>query len=99
MRWGSGNLLDADVVIAASSFTRKSLMEVGVRPEKIRIVPYGVDGRIFGTMSQSRLEHPRSCLWDRLHLARGLCNCLRLGRASIIMARNCILSPEVLQNL
>lgn len=46
MRWGQESL-DADLVIAASSFTRKSLMEVGVRPEKIRIVPYGVDGRIF----------------------------------------------------
>jgi glycosyltransferase involved in cell wall biosynthesis len=44
--WGQESL-DADVVIAASSFTRKSLLYAGVRPERILVLPYGVDSRIF----------------------------------------------------
>lgn len=44
--WGQESL-DADVVIAASSFTRKSLLYAGVRPERILVIPYGVDGRVF----------------------------------------------------
>ena len=45
-RWGRESL-DADIVIAASSFTRRSLVHVGVKPERIRIVPYGVDSQVF----------------------------------------------------
>ncbi len=45
-RWGQESL-DADIVVAASSFTRKSLLHVGVRPERIHVVPYGVDSRVF----------------------------------------------------
>jgi glycosyltransferase involved in cell wall biosynthesis len=44
--WGQESV-DADVVIAASSFTRQSLVNAGVRGEKIHVVPYGVDGDIF----------------------------------------------------
>jgi glycosyltransferase involved in cell wall biosynthesis len=44
--WGQESL-DADLVIAASSFTRKSLLYAGVKPERIVVLPYGVDGRIF----------------------------------------------------
>ena len=45
-RWGQESL-NADLVIAASSFTRKSLICAGVRAEKILIVPYGVDSQVF----------------------------------------------------
>ena len=45
-RWGQESL-DADIVIAASSFTRKSLVDAGVGWEKIHVIPYGVDGHIF----------------------------------------------------
>jgi glycosyltransferase involved in cell wall biosynthesis len=45
-RWGRESL-EADRVIATSSFTRRSLLYAGVKPEKIHIVPYGVDGKIF----------------------------------------------------
>jgi len=45
-RWGQESL-DADIVVAASSLTRKSLLHVGVRPERIRVVPYGVDSLVF----------------------------------------------------
>jgi glycosyltransferase involved in cell wall biosynthesis len=44
--WGQESL-DADVVIAASRFTRKSLLYAGVKHERIVVLPYGVDGRIF----------------------------------------------------
>jgi hypothetical protein len=44
--WGQESL-DADVVIAASSFTRKSLLWAGVSAERIVVLPYGVDSRIF----------------------------------------------------
>jgi glycosyltransferase involved in cell wall biosynthesis len=45
-RWGQESL-DADLIVATSSFTRKSLLHVGVRPEKIHVVPYGVDSSVF----------------------------------------------------
>jgi glycosyltransferase involved in cell wall biosynthesis len=44
--WGQESL-DADVVIAASSFTRKSLLYAGVDAVRIVVLPYGVDSRIF----------------------------------------------------
>ena len=34
-------------MVATSAFTRKSLLHVGVRPEKIHVVPYGVDSLVF----------------------------------------------------
>lgn len=46
LRWGRESL-DADLVIAASSFTRKSLVCAGVKAEKIVVVPYGVDGLVY----------------------------------------------------
>lgn len=33
----------ADGCIAASSFTRRTLIEQGIAPERVRVVPYGVD--------------------------------------------------------
>jgi glycosyltransferase involved in cell wall biosynthesis len=44
--WGRESL-DADVVIAASCFTRQSLLCAGVKAGKIHLVPYGVDSLIF----------------------------------------------------
>lgn len=40
----------ADAVICASSFVAKGLTSQGVLPEKIRIVPYGVDTARFSTL-------------------------------------------------
>jgi starch synthase len=37
----------ADAILCASSFTRDSLIEVGVEPEKIFVEPYGVDQTVF----------------------------------------------------
>jgi starch synthase len=37
----------ADAILCASSFTRDSLIEVGVEPEKIFVEPYGVDQAVF----------------------------------------------------
>ena len=45
-RWGQESF-DADLVIAASSFTRRSLVSVGVNPANIHVIPYGVDGTVF----------------------------------------------------
>jgi glycosyltransferase involved in cell wall biosynthesis len=44
--WGQESL-DADLVVATSSFTRESLLHVGVKPERIRVVSYGVDPLVF----------------------------------------------------
>ena len=37
----------ADLVLAGSNYVKGSLVEVGVAPERIRILPYGVDTREF----------------------------------------------------
>lgn len=37
----------ADAIVCASSFTRKSLLEVGVEAHKIHVEPYGVDQEVF----------------------------------------------------
>jgi len=37
----------ADLVLAGSNYVKGSLVEVGVAPERIRILPYGVDTRQF----------------------------------------------------
>ncbi len=34
---------DATAIVAASSFTKRTLVENGVTPEKVHVVPYGVD--------------------------------------------------------
>ncbi len=44
--WGQESL-DADIVVATSSFTKKSLTCVGVKPERIRVIQYGVDSQLF----------------------------------------------------
>jgi glycosyltransferase involved in cell wall biosynthesis len=51
----------ADAVFCASTFTKQSLMEVGVSPEKIFVEPYGVDQSVF---SPSENKFPRfSVIW------------------------------------
>lgn len=47
----------ADLVVAASSFTVRTLVENGVAAEKIRVNPYGVDIRRF-TNKQTEGKHP-----------------------------------------
>ncbi len=37
----------ADLCIVASTYTRKTLVENGVKPERIRVIPYGVDVDFF----------------------------------------------------
>jgi alpha-maltose-1-phosphate synthase len=38
---------DATAIVAASSFTKRTLLENGVTPDKVHVVPYGVDCRRF----------------------------------------------------
>jgi glycosyltransferase involved in cell wall biosynthesis len=62
--WGQESL-DADIVVAASSFTRKSLLHAGVSPERIRVVPYGVDCLVFrnwATHLPKRIPEPVGCV-------------------------------------
>lgn len=42
----------ADAIFCASSFTRQSLIEVGVDPEKIIVEPYGVDQTVFSPFKE-----------------------------------------------
>jgi glycosyltransferase involved in cell wall biosynthesis len=42
----------ADLVLAGSNYVKGSLVEVGVAPERIRILPYGVDTRQFTPVRQ-----------------------------------------------
>ena len=44
----------ADRVVAASSFTRKTLVAHGVAPEKIRVLPYGVAQEFVGAGQRGR---------------------------------------------
>jgi len=57
-RWGRESF-DADLVVVTSSFTRKSLLHVGVNPEKIHIVPYGVDSSVFKNDGTAPTGKPR----------------------------------------
>lgn len=43
----AGESLQADHIIVASGFTKRTLMENGIEAEKIKIVPYGVNHTIF----------------------------------------------------
>lgn len=43
----AGESLHADHIIVASGFTKRTLIENGIGPEKIKIVPYGVNHDIF----------------------------------------------------
>lgn len=51
----------ADAIFCASQFTKQSLVEVGVEPEKIFVEPYGVDQTVF---SPSKDKFPNfSVVW------------------------------------
>lgn len=56
--WGQESL-DAELVIATSSFTRKSLIHAGVTPDRIQVIPYGVDCRIFTNVKDSPSGKPK----------------------------------------
>ena len=42
----------ADAIICASSFTKRTLIEVGVPPQKVHVDPYGVDQGVFTASSE-----------------------------------------------
>jgi glycosyltransferase involved in cell wall biosynthesis len=48
----------ATKVVVASSFTRRSLIENGVSPDKVILNPYGVDLKLFHPSSQPRKREP-----------------------------------------
>ena len=50
---------DADAVIVASAFTKRTLVESGVRPETIHLVHYGVDRCAFHEDEGCVRTHPR----------------------------------------
>jgi glycosyltransferase involved in cell wall biosynthesis len=76
-RWGQESL-DADVVVATSSFTRKSLLQAGVTPEKIRIVPYGVDSRVFRNDIDSPTGKPKLLFIGQPTARKGFGNLLKV---------------------
>ena len=45
---------NADLIIASSSFTRKTLVENGVSPNKVRVISHGVDSDRFSDVSPSQ---------------------------------------------
>lgn len=82
--WGKGNkykamcfaLRHADTVIANSDFTRETLLGMGVKPERIRLIHPGVDTERF------RPGLPFDDLRDRLGLAPDSLLVLSVGRLS-----------------
>jgi glycosyltransferase involved in cell wall biosynthesis len=42
----------ADAILCASTFTKRSLIEVGVEPKKIFVEPYGVDQEVFAPSAE-----------------------------------------------
>jgi starch synthase len=45
---------NADLIIASSSFTRQTLVENGVSPDKIRVISHGVDSERFSNVHPSK---------------------------------------------
>ena len=100
-RWGNESL-DADVVIAASSFTRRSLLYAGVKPEKIQIVPYGVDSRVFRSDVATPSGRPKVLFVGQPTARKGFQGLLRawecIGSAAAelhIVSENVEPTPEV----
>lgn len=54
--WGQESL-DADLLIATSTFTKRSLIYAGVSPGKIMVLPYGIDSELF----RNDLNRPSGC--------------------------------------
>ena len=75
--WGRESL-DADVVIAASKFTRHSLLEVGVSAEKIHVVPYGVDSLVFRNDIAAPSGKPKVLFVGQPTARKGLGNLLNV---------------------
>ncbi len=76
-RWGQESL-DADVVIATSSFTRRSLLHVGVRPERVQVVPYGVDPLVFRNDVASPAGKPKVLFIGQPTARKGFGNLLEV---------------------
>ncbi len=61
---------NADLIIASSSFTRQTLVENGVSPDKIRVVPHGVDSRQFSAPAELRINSGQNVRWAHRPEAR-----------------------------
>ncbi len=78
-RWGQESL-DAELVIATSKFTRKSLLHVGVQPDKIRVVPYGVDSGVFTNNKGTPSGKPKVLFIGQPSPRKGFLNLLEVWR-------------------
>jgi glycosyltransferase involved in cell wall biosynthesis len=73
----------ADLILCASSFTRRSLLEVGADPGRCKVIPYGIDlphvnvrsvpldrftALFVGTGTQRKGLHHLLLAWQRAHL-------------------------------
>jgi alpha-maltose-1-phosphate synthase len=62
----------ASLVIAASSFTRRTLIENGVQPNKIRVNPYGVDCTKFSVGERSKARPFRFVFVGSINARKGV---------------------------
>jgi glycosyltransferase involved in cell wall biosynthesis len=78
-RWGQESL-DADLLIASSSFTRKSLIYAGVQPDKIVVVTLGVDGSNFRDDISAPSGKPRILFVGQATSRKGFQDLLRVWK-------------------
>jgi starch synthase len=64
--------LDATVIIAASSFTKQTLIEHGIPSEKVRVIPYGVDCRRFAPQRSTTARPFRFAFVGTLTARKGI---------------------------
>jgi Glycosyltransferase Family 4 len=61
---------NADLIIASSSFTRQTLVENGVSPDKVRVISHGVDSRQFSAPADSGIDSGQDVRWAHRPKAR-----------------------------
>lgn len=69
--------LEADACIAASAFTKRTMVENGVPPERIQVIPYGVDLDTFGPPDEPPSGPFRVLFVGQLTHRKGLTHLLR----------------------
>ena len=62
----------ATLIVASSSFTRQTLVENGVAPAKIRVIPHGVDCELFSPGSVSGRRPFRFVFAGRINAEKGV---------------------------
>jgi glycosyltransferase involved in cell wall biosynthesis len=81
--------LEADFILAPSAYVESTLREIGVRPERILVLPYGVRADRFApAQGNPRKEHPFRILYvGQISQRKGLAYLLeavrRLGRGDV----------------